>query len=73
MTITVVTIRILAKGGCAIYESVEEAAKSCACKGIQGLHPHAQGAHQEMKKLFRSLKEKGTIISRLESQLSTSF
>ncbi len=29
-----------------------------------------QGAHVEMKKLFRSLKEKGTIISRLESQLS---
>ena len=32
---------------------------------------HAQGAHQEMKKLFRSLKEKGSMISRLESQLST--
>ncbi|KAK9909820.1 hypothetical protein WJX75_007948 [Coccomyxa subellipsoidea] len=29
----------------------------------------SQGAHQEMKKLFRSLKEKGTIISRLEGPI----
>ena len=56
-----------------VYCLEEEEEILHAKTGEVDVHAHAQGAHQEMKKLFRSLKEKGTIISRLESQLSTGF